>query len=74
MLIFNLIKTILIILIFFAFQVCRERNLQPRESYIIKIIQTYEMMIVRHGFMLVGDPFSGKTVTLHVSILMVFSC
>lgn len=36
------------------------------ESFLIKLIQTYEMMVVRHGFMLVGEPFSGKTVTLHV--------
>lgn len=46
--------------------VCEVRRLQPRESFITKIIQTYEMMIVRHGFMLVGNPFAGKTSTLHV--------
>ncbi|XP_022919154.2 dynein axonemal heavy chain 7 [Onthophagus taurus] len=45
---------------------CSERNLQPRDSVIVKVIQTYEMMIVRHGFMMVGDPLSGKTNTLKV--------
>ncbi|VVD03486.1 unnamed protein product [Leptidea sinapis] len=45
---------------------CESNNLQPMECFLIKVIQTYEMMIVRHGFMLVGDPFSGKSMTLKI--------
>lgn len=47
-------------------QSCVIRNLQPKQSFLTKIIQTYEMMIVRHGFMIVGQPFAGKSSTLKV--------
>ncbi|KAG2383359.1 hypothetical protein C9374_004696 [Naegleria lovaniensis] len=40
---------------------CSEMNLQPVPYFIEKIIQLYEMIIVRHGLMLVGVPLSGKT-------------
>ncbi|KAF5300254.1 hypothetical protein FQR65_LT09209 [Abscondita terminalis] len=54
-------------LILSAVQVsCETRNLQLKECVVAKIMQTYEMMIVRHGFMLVGEPFAGKTTTLKV--------
>ncbi|KAK1801742.1 hypothetical protein P4O66_022373 [Electrophorus voltai] len=49
-----------------AHECCKNHNVQPVNVFLDKMIQTYEMMIVRHGFMLVGDPFAGKTKVLHV--------
>jgi dynein heavy chain len=46
---------------------CMERlNLLPVKGAIEKIIQTYEMMCIRHGYMLVGQPWSGKTTAYSV--------
>jgi dynein heavy chain len=41
-------------------------NLQPEQSFITKILQLYETITVRHGLMLVGLPFAGKSMCYRV--------
>ena len=40
---------------------CRDLKVQPVPAFIDKVIQLYEMTVVRHGFMLVGPTGGGKT-------------
>ena len=41
--------------------VCHIKKLIPVDYFWNKVIQIYDMMVVRHGFMIVGLPYSGKS-------------
>ena len=46
--------------------VCTERKLIAKPEFLKKAIQIYETVMVRHGLMLVGETFSGKTECLKI--------
>lgn len=41
-------------------------NLQEKEYFTLKVIQLYEMVQARHGLMVVGSPFAGKSSAIKV--------
>lgn len=44
----------------------RKEGLQPVNFFTTKVIQLYEMIVVRHGLMLVGPTGGGKSRNLHI--------
>ena len=44
--------------------VCKARNLQPKSEFLNKCIELYETIMVRHGLMVVGGAFSGKSMVI----------
>ena len=47
-------------------QMCEKLNLQPKPEFMKKCIQLYETITVRHGLMVVGAAFSGKSKVIKV--------
>jgi dynein heavy chain len=45
---------------------CAENNLQPKTDFLEKCIQLFETIMVRHGLMVVGGAFSGKSKIIKV--------
>jgi dynein heavy chain len=40
---------------------CEKKGLIAVDYFWDKVVQIYDMMVVRHGFMIVGMPYSGKS-------------
>ena len=41
--------------------ICNEKGLRQHPSFLNKVIELREMVLVRHGLMIVGDPLAGKS-------------
>ncbi|ALC38670.1 Dhc36C [Drosophila busckii] len=49
-----------------AMKACEKQNKQCTPFVLEKVQQLYEMIVVRHGLMLVGYPFGGKSTTYRI--------
>ena len=47
-------------------EICKKKKLIAQDQFLKKSIEIYEMILVRHGLMVVGQNFSGKTKALEV--------
>jgi dynein heavy chain len=47
-------------------EACKNQNLQPKTDFLKKCIELYETIMVRHGLMVVGGAFSGKSKVIKV--------
>ena len=54
-------------------EACSSLEIQPKAQFQHKCIQLYETLMVRHGLMLVGETFSGKTKTIQTLQLAINS-
>ncbi|XP_059095302.1 dynein axonemal heavy chain 3-like [Tigriopus californicus] len=45
---------------------CKDFGLQATPWFIGKVLQLYEMVLVRHGIMIIGEPMSCKSETYHI--------
>jgi dynein heavy chain len=43
---------------------CVKNNIVPKPIFLEKCIQLYETIMVRHGLMVVGDPYAGKSAVI----------
>ena len=46
--------------------VLKDRKLQPEPYFMTKIVELYQMILVRHGLMIVGDAYSSKSSAIFV--------